>query len=95
VKKLQAAAPSLASNDAPKPKAKRASLQDSGVGQHDGARFVRVRAAILQGEIKPTQRDIWNAVQASQRVAARYLAEMEAAGELKREGKRFVVVGVA
>lgn len=95
VKKLQAADPALASDDAPKPKAKRASLQDSGVGPHDGARFVRVRAAILQGEIKPTQRDIWNAVQASQRVAARYLAEMEAAGELKREGKRYVVVGVA
>lgn len=95
VKKLQAAAPALASDDAPKPKTKRASLQDSGVGQHDGARFVRVRAAILQGEIKPTQRDIWNAVQASQRVAARYLAEMEAAGELKREGKRYVLVGVA
>lgn len=95
VRTLQAAAPALASDDTPKPKAKRASLQDSGVGQHDGARFVRVRAAILQGDIKPTQRDIWKAVRASQRVAARYLAEMEAAGELKREGKRYVLVGVA
>lgn len=93
VKTLQAAAPALASDEASKPMAKRASLQDCGVGQHDGARFVRVRAAILQGKIKPTQRDIWKAVQASQRVAARYLAEMEAAGELKREGKRYAVVG--
>lgn len=95
VKKLQAAAPALVSDGGPKPKAKRAALQDSGVGQHDGARFVRLRAAILKGEIKPTQRDIWKAVRASQRVAARYLAEMEAAGELKREGKRYVLVGAA
>ena len=95
VKKLQAAAPALASDDTPKPRTKRASLQDCGVGQHDGARFVRLRAAILKGEIKPTQREIWKAVRASQRVAARYLAEMEAAGELKREGKRYVLVGVA
>ncbi len=66
-------------------------MQDSGVGEDDGARFLRVRAAILAGEIKPSQRDIWNAVRASQRVAARYLAAMEAEGELNREGRRHVL----
>lgn len=92
-KKLQQSVQATtASNDTPKHKVKRASMQDSGVGEDDGARFVRVRAAILQGEIKPTQRDIWKAVRASQRVASRYLAEMEAAGELKRQGRRHVVV---
>lgn len=80
-----------ASDAAPKQKVKRTAMQDSGVGEEDGARFVRVRAAILAGEIKPSQRDIWKAVRASQRVAARYLAEMEAAGELKRQGRRHVL----
>ncbi len=84
-------AQATASDSTPKPKVKRSAMQDSGVGEEDGARFLRVRAAILAGEIKPSQRDIWNAVRASQRVAARYLAAMEEAGELKREGRRHIL----
>ncbi|CAN7780428.1 hypothetical protein LJR296_007963 [Cupriavidus necator] len=90
-KPQQQPAQATASDSTPKPKVKRSAMQDSGVGEEDGARFLRVRAAILAGEIKPSQRDIWNAVRASQRVAARYLAAMEAAGELKREGRRHVL----
>lgn len=76
-----------------KPKVQRsASMQDSGVGEVDGTRFLRAREAILAGEIKPSLRSIWKATRASQRVAARYLAVMEGAGEIKREGRSYVLV---
>ncbi|ART61482.1 hypothetical protein CBP36_21175 (plasmid) [Acidovorax carolinensis] len=69
-----------------------ASMQDSGVGAEDGTRFLRVREAILAGQIKPSLRSIWVAARASQRVASRYLAVMEAAGEIKRESRGYVLV---
>jgi hypothetical protein len=54
-KSRQGSLKATASGGTSKRKMKRASMQDSGVGEDDGARFVRVRTAILQGEIKPTQ----------------------------------------
>ena len=67
-----------------KPKVQRVAMQDSGVGADDGSRFVRVREAILSGEINPSLREIWSAFRASQRVAARYLEKMEEAGEIRK-----------
>ena len=68
-----------------------AAVRDTGTSADDGARFERVRAAILAGTVKPSLRAIWQVERASQRVASRYLAAMEAAGELKRHGQGYVL----
>lgn len=75
-----------------KQKMVRAAMQDSGVGPDDGSRFFRVRQGILSGEIKPSLREIWKAVRASQRVSKRYLEKMEEAGEITRGRRGYVLV---
>lgn len=75
-----------------KPKMQRAAMQDSGVGPDDGSRFLRVRQGILSGEIKPSLREIWKAVRASQRVSKRYLEKMEEAGEITRGPRGYYLV---
>ncbi len=68
------------------------SVKDSGTSDEDGSRFVRVRADILAGKIKPSLRSIYTAHGATQAVASRYLAAMLAAGELKRAGKGYTLI---
>lgn len=88
---LQPAA--AAANNPAKRKAvqRSAAVRDTGTSADDGARFERVRAAILAGKVKPSLRAIWKSERASQRVAARYLAAMESAGDLKRHGQGYVL----
>ncbi|AMR78607.1 hypothetical protein A2G96_13125 [Cupriavidus nantongensis] len=99
IKEPQRAAPTgnvsaeVTENDAPPEEQRRvASVKDSGTGDDDGWRFVRVRADILAGKIKPSLRSIYAAHGATQVVASRYLAAMLAAGELKRSGKGYALV---
>lgn len=75
-----------------KTKMQRAAMQDSGVGPDDGSRFLRVREGILSGQIKPSLREIWKAVRASQRVSTRYLEKMEEAGEITRGPRGYALV---
>ncbi|WP_270956517.1 hypothetical protein [Burkholderia pseudomallei] len=53
-------------------------------------RFERVRAAIRSGEIRPSVRAVAEFCAAGQRVATRYLRELEAAGEIRKEGTFYV-----
>lgn len=71
------------------------SVQDSGTGDDDGARFKRVRADILAGKIKPSLRAVYAAHGASQAVAQRYLAALAENGELQRAGQGYVLAATA
>ncbi|MDD2729298.1 hypothetical protein [Malikia sp.] len=55
----------------------------------DGARFLRVKAGIEAGRIKPSLRAIYAAEGASQEVARRYLVELEQAGVIERAGRGY------
>lgn len=70
---------------------KRSAQQDSGIGEDDGTRYQRVRADILAGILRPSLRPIYEVHGATQEVAKRYLAAMEAQGELQRQGKGYVL----
>ncbi|QBY56096.1 hypothetical protein [Cupriavidus oxalaticus] len=70
-------------------------VQDSGTGEDDGARFQRVRADILAGRLKPSLRAVYAAHGATQAVARRYLAAMEASGEIQRVGQGYVLSDVS
>lgn len=67
------------------------SVQDSGTGEDDGARFKRVRADILAGRIKPSLRAVYAAHGATQAVAQRYLAAMAESREIRRAGQGYVL----
>ncbi len=89
-----AATPAAAAVDTPaKKKASRAatpraaSVRDTGVGEGDGARFLRVREGIEAGRIKPSVRAIYAAEGASQAVAKRYLLALERAGIIELAGR--------
>lgn len=93
-----AATPAAAAVDTPEVKKVRraatpraASVRDTGVGEGDGARFLRVREGIEAGRIKPSVRAIYAAEGASQAVAKRYLLALEHAGiiELAGQGKGY------
>ncbi len=64
-----------------------ASVRDTGVGEGDGARFLRVREGIEAGRIKPSVRAIYAAEGASQAVAKRYLLALEQAGIIELAGQ--------
>ena len=66
-----------------------AAMRDTGVGQDDGARFLRVKEGIEAGRIKPSLRGIYAAEGASQEVARRYLAELEQAGVIEKQGRGY------
>ena len=68
-----------------------AAMRDTGVGEDDGARFLRVKEGIEAGHIKPSIRAIYSAEGASQQVARRYLLALEQAGiiELAGQGKGY------
>ncbi len=68
-----------------------ASVRDSGTGDDDGARFMRVKEGIESGRIKPSIRAIYAAEGASQEVARRYLAELERAGMIERSSKGYAL----
>ncbi len=55
----------------------------------DEARFLRVRAGIEAGQIKPSLRGIYAAEGASQAVAKRYLLALEQAGVIEPAGKGY------
>lgn len=55
----------------------------------DEARFLRVRAGIKARQIKPSLRGIYAAEGASQEVARRYLAELEQAGVIEKQGRGY------
>ncbi|MEO0003654.1 MAG: hypothetical protein RLZZ22_1346 [Pseudomonadota bacterium] len=55
----------------------------------DEARFLRVKAGIEAGRIKPSLRPIYAAEGASQEVARRYLVELEQAGVIERAGRGY------
>ena len=55
----------------------------------DGARFLRVRAGIKAGQIKPSLRSIYAAEGASQAVAKRYLLALEQAGVIEKQGRGY------
>lgn len=87
--------PSAAAEEAPvgKAKAKRApksrvprdgAVMDTGVGEHDGARYRRALEGVRAGQIRPSIDGLAAAVQASAPVARRYLAEMARAGVIER-----------
>lgn len=79
--------------DAPTKKARRtaapraASVRDTGVGEDDGARFLRVKEGIKAGRIKPSIRAIYSAEGASQQVARRYLLALESADVIEQAGQ--------
>ncbi len=62
---------------------------DAVVGEDDEARFLRVKAGIEAGRIKPSIRAIYAAEGASQRVAKRYLVDLEQAGVIEPAGKGY------
>ncbi|MDD2730138.1 hypothetical protein [Malikia sp.] len=68
-----------------------AAMRDTGVGEDDGARFLRVKEGIEARRIKPSIRAIYSAEGASQQVARRYLLALEQAGiiELAGQGKGY------
>ncbi len=57
----------------------------------DAARFLRVRAGIEAGRIKPTIRALYAAEGASQTVATRYLLMLEQAGVIRRAGRGYAL----
>ncbi len=65
--------------------------RDAVVGEDDEARFLRVKAGIEAGRIKPSIRAIYAAEGASQRVARRYLVELEQAGIIERMGRGYAL----
>ena len=93
---VEVATPAAAAVDTPeeaKKKARRAatpravSVRDTGVGEGDGARFLRVREGVEAGRIKPSVRAIYAAEGASQAVAKRYLLALEQAGVIEVAGQ--------
>ncbi|WP_109484046.1 hypothetical protein [Paraburkholderia sp. C35] len=61
-------------------------------GNPDEIRYRRVREGILSGDVQPSTRAIYSYSGATQRVATRYLAAMERAGELRRVGRIYARV---
>lgn len=83
---MQPQAPSAAP-DAPADAATSAvPMQQAG---DDEDRFLRVREGIETGRVKPSLRSIYAAEGASQRVARRYLAELERAGVIEQQGRGY------
>ena len=86
-------APMVDAVAAPTKKARRAaapragSVRDTGVGENDGARFLRVKEGVEAGRIKPSQRAIYAAEGASQQVARRYLGQLLADGVIVEQGR--------
>jgi hypothetical protein len=70
--------------------ARAASVRDAD-DEADAARFLRVRAGIEAGRIKPTIRAIYAAEGASQTVATRYLLTLEQAGVIRRAGRGYAL----
>lgn len=73
-----------------KPRA--ASVRDTGTGEDDGARFLRVREGVEAGRIKPSIRAIYAAEGASQPVARRYLLALEQAGVIEQQGRGYRLI---
>lgn len=59
-------------------------VMDTGVGEHDGARYRRALEGVRAGRMRPSIDGLAAAVQASAPVARRYLAEMARAGVIER-----------
>ncbi len=70
--------------------ARAASVRDAD-DEADAARFLRVRAGIEAGRIKPTIRALYAAEGASQTVATRYLLMLEQAGVIRRAGRGYAL----
>jgi hypothetical protein len=67
-------------------------VMDSGLTEHDGARYRRALAGVKSGKIRPSLAGLAAGVDASAPVARRYLAAMADAGVIAPSGRGFAVV---
>lgn len=67
-------------------------VMDSGLSEHDGARYRRALAGVKSGKIKPSLAGLAAGVDASAPVARRYLAAMADAGVIAPSGRGFALV---
>ena len=67
-------------------------VMDSGLTEHDGARYRRALAGVKAGKIRPSIAGLAAGVDASAPVARRYLAAMADAGVIAPSGRGFAVV---
>lgn len=67
-------------------------VMDSGLSEHDGARYRRALAGVKSGKIRPSLAGLAAGVDASAPVARRYLAAMADAGVIAPSGRGFALV---
>ena len=65
---------------------------DSGVGEHDGHRYRRIRAAVVAGNLKPSVRALQAEEGGGTAIVRAYLQELEREGIVTRTGKGYKLV---
>ena len=68
------------------------SVMDSGLSEHDGARYRRALAGVKSGKFRPSLAGLAVGVDASAPVARRYLAAMADAGVIVPSGRGYALV---